>query len=56
VLGRAEFIEAELAFAAYPLPLKLATTKGVVKQCLWLHRPSKESKKEESAKDKSHIS
>ena len=43
VLEQPEIIPATLALAAYPLPIKLAVTKGVVKQCLWLHRPSEAS-------------
>ena len=43
ILERPEIIPARLALSTYLLPIQLATRMGIVKHCLWLHKPAEGS-------------
>ncbi len=54
-LEQPERLPISQAWEAYPLSTRLVGRVGGVKQCLWVHRPSKASEKQGSEKDRASV-
>jgi hypothetical protein len=55
VLEKPEMLPISQAWEAYPLSTRLVGIASGVKQCLWVHRPSKASEKEGTEKDRAGV-